>query len=77
VGTNGLPCAVYVKKPGSSRWSYSSNRLTYNATTTSSSWWYRYTPKLRGTYTFYVTFVGDTTHMGASTLAKPIKVAVR
>ena len=39
--------------------------------------WYRYTPKLRGTYTFYVTFAGNSTYLGASTLTKPIKVTVK
>ena len=40
---------VYVMRPGSARWSYSSNRLL-DAT---SNWWYSYTPTLRGTYRFY------------------------
>ena len=74
-GTNGLPCVVYVKKPASSRWSYSSNRLSYGATASASSWWYRYTPKLRGTYSFYVTFAGDATHLGST--SKTITVAVK
>ena len=55
-GIVGDPVAVYVKKPGSARWSYSSLRLVYDA---SSAWWYRYTPKLRGTYQFQARFAGD------------------
>jgi N-acetylmuramoyl-L-alanine amidase len=39
---------VWVKKPGSGRWSYSSKRLIYG----NSQWWYRYTPRLRGYYQF-------------------------
>ena len=69
------PCVVYVKKPGSARWSYSSNRLAYSVTGTGSNWWYRYTPKLRGTYQFYVGFVGDATRLASS--SKVIKVTVK
>ena len=38
------------RKPGTSRWSYSSNRVTYASSGVGGLWWYRYTPKLRGTY---------------------------
>jgi hypothetical protein len=75
VPTNGLSCVVYVKKPGSARWSYSSNRLSYNAAGAASSWWYRYTPKLRGTYSFYVNFAGDGTHIAVT--SRTIKVTVK
>jgi hypothetical protein len=51
---NGDGVVAEVKKPGSGRWSYSSLRLTYNGT----SWWYRYGPKLRGTYQFRARFNG-------------------
>jgi FtsP/CotA-like multicopper oxidase with cupredoxin domain len=47
--------SVYVRRPGSARWSYSSNR-TLDAL---SNWWYRYTPTLRGTYSFYA-IIGTT-----------------
>jgi hypothetical protein len=72
VPTNGLRVVVNVRKPGSGRWSYSSARSTYCATAVGSSWWYRYTPKLRGTYSFYVGFVGDASHLATpnSTTAK-------
>jgi hypothetical protein len=75
VPTNGLPCVVYVKKPGSSRWSYSSNRGTYAAAASSSLWWYRYTPKLKGTYSFYVSYAGDATHLTAT--SKIVAVTVK
>ncbi len=76
VPTNGLRVVVNVKKPGSGRWSYSSARLTYGALSASSSWWYRYTPKLRGTYSFYVGFAGDSTHLAAPDSAT-LKVTVK
>jgi protocatechuate 3,4-dioxygenase beta subunit len=52
-------CVVEVRKPGSRRWSYSSARLAYGVSGASAKWWYRYTPKLRGTYTFRVRYAGD------------------
>ncbi len=73
---NGLPVVVYVKKPGSGRWSYSSARLTFGATGSHSSWWYRYTPKLHGTYSFYVKFAGAGVYPAAPNSAT-IKVAVK
>jgi tungstate transport system substrate-binding protein len=39
---------VEVKKPGSTRWSYSSNR----GITRTGAWLYRYMPRLKGTYQF-------------------------
>ncbi len=69
------PVVVWVKKPGSGRWSYSSLRLAYKANTDgSSTWWYRYTPRLRGTYTFKARFAGDSTRLGCTS---PNTVAVR
>lgn len=75
IPTNALTCAVYVKKPGSYRWSYSSNRLSYDATGSVSSWWYRYTPKLKGTYQFYATHAGDgtTTASASNSIAVAVK----
>jgi predicted ribosomally synthesized peptide with SipW-like signal peptide len=59
-GMGGDPCVVDVKKPGSSRWSYSSKRLVYSISATSGgSWWYRYTPKLKGKYAFRVRYAPD------------------
>jgi hypothetical protein len=52
-----------VQKPGLARWSYSSARLTYNI----SSWWYRYTPKVRGTYRFRTRFDGGGGRMASIT----------
>lgn len=60
-GKIGDPCIVEVKKPGSSRWSYSSARLTSSQNDTAAGWWYRYTPTMRGLYTFRVRFAGDAT----------------
>lgn len=57
-GSIGDPVIVSVVKPGSPRWSYSSARLVYAA---GGAWWYRYTPKLRGTYQFKASFAGTTT----------------
>ena len=56
--TNGLLVSVMVKKPGKAYFSYSSCRATYDATGSVSSWWYRYAPKSRGTYTFMATCSG-------------------
>ena len=60
---NGVVCAVMVKKPNRSYFSYSSARSTYNAgmapaTANDTNWWYRYTPTMKGTYRFYITFAG-------------------
>lgn len=52
-GTGDLVVA-YARKPGSARWSYSSARLTYASDGQGGGrWWYRYTPRLRGRYSFY------------------------
>ena len=62
--TNGLfhdPVVVEVRKPGSSRWSYSSARLVYAVSGTDGLWYYGYTPKVRGTFTFRASFAGDDT----------------
>lgn len=55
-GDAGDSVVVMVQRPGSGRWSYSSTRLTYDA---NGSWWYRYTPKVRGVYRFKSTFAGN------------------
>ena len=59
-GHIGDGCVVEVKRPGSARWSYSSNRLTYAMAGAGAKWWYRYTPKVRGTYQFQAKFSGNT-----------------
>ncbi len=72
------PCVVMVKKPGSSRWSYSSARWCYQESSYlfgGAKWWYRYTPKLRGYYRFYVKFDGNETH--AASRSREIVVRVR
>ncbi len=66
------PCIVEVKKPGSGRWSYSSARLAYTA---AGDWWYRYTPKVRGTYAFRARFAGDAARMGS--VSGVVSVSVR
>jgi FtsP/CotA-like multicopper oxidase with cupredoxin domain len=48
----GAIVSVYVKRPGSTRFSYSSNR----GTTATGAWSYRYQPTLRGTYQFYAIY---------------------
>jgi hypothetical protein len=60
------PCTVWVKKPGSRRWSYSSARLAYSTNPDfSANWWYRYTPKVRGKYAFKASYPGDALRTGA------------
>jgi hypothetical protein len=60
VGNIGDPCVVEVKKPRSPRWSYSSARGVGSLTATGGgNWWYRYAPKLKGTYSFRTKFAGD------------------
>ena len=75
-GAPGVRCVVYVRKPGSMRWSYSSARLTgAPGVHGAAPWWYRYKPLLRGTYRFNVRYAGDTNAQpGAS---RTIAVAVR
>jgi hypothetical protein len=53
-GKVGDMVVVMVKKPGKSYWSYSSARLCYALNAKGEAmWWYRYTPLLRGTYSFF------------------------
>jgi thermitase len=59
-GSVGDAVVAYVKKPGSARWSYSSARLAYASNGLGGAlWWYRYAPRLRGTYQFQARFAGD------------------
>jgi len=59
-GSLGDLCMVEVRKPGLARWSYSSARGAYAATpAVGALWWYRYAPRLKGTYSFRVGFAGD------------------
>jgi hypothetical protein len=74
-GVNGDMCIVHVKKPGSGHWAVSSYRLAYGANSTYAYWWYRYAPKLRGTYQFYVSFAGAGTRTAQT--SKSIKVVVK
>lgn len=61
----GDPCVIEVRRPGSARWSYSSARLCYSAAAGGgANWWYRYTPLVRGTYTFRARYDGDATRLG-------------
>jgi fibronectin type 3 domain-containing protein len=75
LGRIGDRCVVYVKKPGSRRWSYSSARLAYSAAPGGANWWYRYTPKLHGYYSFYVRFEGDPARVASQ--SRTIRVRVR
>jgi hypothetical protein len=75
IAANGLPCVIYVKKPGKTYYSYSSARTTYGAGGSASNWWYRYTPTLRGTYSFYVAFPGDATYLTAT--SRTVRIGVR
>lgn len=62
-GADGDMVVAEVQKPGSARWSYSSARLVYGGV----NWWYRYIPKLRGTYRFRARFDGGGGHMPSAT----------
>jgi len=75
-GAIGDRVVVYVKKPWSGRWSYSSARLCYaSAPDAGARWWYRYKPYLRGTYSFFVRFDGDVSRQGSQ--SRTIGVRVR
>ena len=75
-GSLGDSCVVDVRKPKSSRWSYSSARSGYAVTSGGGvDWWYRYGPKVKGTYSFRVRFVGDT--IRAASTSGVVSVAVR
>jgi hypothetical protein len=82
---------VYVKRPGSARWSMSSTRGVYfsdsdrhddgstggdfRTAPVNGKWWYRYTPRVRGTYLFQARFVGDNSRTDA--ISRTVSVTVR
>jgi hypothetical protein len=75
-GRRGDLVVVEVQKPGSARWSYSSARLGYASTVDGRGmWWYRYTPRLRGTYRYRARFAGVSSRLAS--LSRVISVAVR
>ena len=75
-GSLGDHCIVEVRKPKSSRWSYSSARSAYAiAAGGGARWWYRYGPLLKGTYSFRVRFKGDSDR--AASLSGVVSVAVK
>lgn len=75
-GSLGDSCVVDVRKPKSPRWSYSSARSGYAVTSGGGvDWWYRYGPRVKGTYSFRVRFVGDTSR--AASTSGVVSVAVR
>jgi hypothetical protein len=76
-GHLGDPCGVEVQKPGSRRWSYSSARLAHKVMYAQgpAAWWYRYTPKLRGTYRFRVRYPGGVS--GLACVSGTVQVRVR
>jgi len=74
-GWVGDPVVAEVRKPGSARWSYSSARLCYTAAPSGgAAWWYRYTPRLRGTYYFRARYYGSPERYGS--LSRTISVSV-
>jgi hypothetical protein len=74
-GYAGDPVVAEVRKPGSARWSYSSARICYGAVSSGgTNWWYRYTPKLRGTYYFRTRYQGSADRYGS--LSRTISVRV-
>jgi hypothetical protein len=72
-----LRVQVMVKKPGRGYFSYSSVRGTYNVTSTDSSWWYRYTPTLRGTYQFFAVFTPLVDSPYRTSTSRTISVTVK
>jgi len=81
---------VYVKRPGSARWSISSVRGVYFTEhafddgssggdsviePVSGKWWYRYTPRLRGVYQFQARFVEAADRTAA--ISRIVRVTVR
>ena len=72
-----LRVQVMVKRPGRSYFSYSSVRGTYNVTATDSSWWYRYTPTLRGTYQFFAVFTPLVDSPYMTSTSRTISVTVK
>jgi hypothetical protein len=73
IGTN---IVVYVKKPGSSRWTYSSNRTTY-ALGGAAAWQYKYYFKpamAKGTYTYKAVVPDSSTFIGSTS---PTTVSIR
>ena len=75
-GRRGDLVRVEVQKPWSARWSYSSARVAYATTPAGgAAWWYRYLPKLRGTYHFRSRVVSAYGRTPA--LSKPITVVVK
>ncbi len=42
-----------------------------------STWWYRYTPTMKGPYTFYVTFAGTGTYASSDSRPSCVKVTVK
>jgi spore coat protein A, manganese oxidase len=75
-GKIGDGCIVEVKKPGSSRWSYSSLRIagTQAPFSTPVGWWYRYMPTVRGLYSFRVRFPGDATRSASLSSVVTVRV---
>lgn len=69
----GDPVVVEVQRPGSARWSYSSARLVYRVTFGCGQWWYRYTPKYRGTYRFRARYAGGQSGLPS---VSPIRTAI-
>ncbi len=74
-GQVGDRCVVYVKRPWSGRWSYSSARLAYVAVAGGGArWWYRYKPYLHGTYSFFVRFDADVARLGSQSRVIGVRV---
>jgi hypothetical protein len=74
-GTVGVNVIVWVKKPGKSYYSYSSNRTVYAGVGGVASWQYKYnTLKMqpKGTYRFYVSFIANGTYLASHSVTKTI-----
>jgi hypothetical protein len=75
-GLFGRVIVVYVQKPGSPRWTYSSNRVAY-AVGTGTAWGYKYTFKRgmsKGTYKFKAAVPVGTGIVGSSSTITSIRV---
>jgi hypothetical protein len=58
-GKPGDRVVVETRRPGSRRWSHSSARLTFGVAGPNGLWFHRYVPRLKGTHSFRVRFLGD------------------
>ncbi len=74
-GTVGFNVIVWVKKPGKTYYSYSSNRTVYAGVGGAASWQYKYnslTSQAKGTYVFYAQFIGNGSYLPCQSVTKSV-----